>query len=79
MHVGEHFINAANTARYEGHTLANWRGAWQAAPRIRLFARLVNLFDTAYADRADFAFGSYRYFPGLPRQAYLGIEGKLRE
>ena len=79
VHVGEHFINAANTARYEGHTLANWRGAWQATPRIRLFARLVNLFDTAYADRADFAFGSYRYFPGLPRQAYLGIEGKLRE
>ena len=79
VHVGKHFINAANTARYDGHTLVNWRGSWQATPRIRLFARLVNLLDAAYADRADYAFGSYRYFPGLERQAYLGIEGELSE
>ena len=76
--VGAHYIDAANTARYGGHTLAHWRGAWQATPRIRLFARLLNLFDAAYAERADFAFGSYRYFPGQPRRAYLGIEARLR-
>ena len=71
-YVGSHFINAANSARYGGHALLNWRGDWQATPRIRLFARLLNLLDAAYADRADFAFGSYRYFPGMPRQLYVG-------
>ena len=35
---------------------------------------MVNLLDTAYADRADYAFGSYRYFPGMPRQVYVGLE-----
>lgn len=72
-YIGSHFINAANTARYGGHALLNWRGDWDVTPRLRLFARLLNALDTAYADRADFAFGSYRYFPGMPRQVYLGV------
>ena len=71
-YIGAHFINAANTARYGGHALLNWRGDWTATPRLRVFARLINLLDNAYADRADYAFGSYRYFPGMPRQAYVG-------
>ena len=73
-HIGSHFINAANTAKYSGHTLLNWRGNWDVSSKVRLFARVINLFDTEYADRADYAFGSYRYFPGLPRQFYLGAE-----
>ena len=72
-YIGSHFINAANTARYGGHALLNWRGDWDVTPRLRLFARLLNALDAAYADRADFAFGSYRYFPGMPRQLYLGV------
>ena len=73
-HIGSHFINAANTAKYPGHTLLNWRGNWDVSNKVRLFARVINLFDKEYADRADYAFGSYRYFPGLPRQFYLGAE-----
>ena len=72
--IGSHFINAANTAKYPGHTLLNWRGNWDVSSKVRLFARVINLFDKEYADRADYAFGSYRYFPGLPRQFYLGAE-----
>ncbi|MDE0038026.1 MAG: TonB-dependent receptor [Gammaproteobacteria bacterium] len=72
-YIGSHFINAANTARYGGHALLSWRGDWDVTPRLRLFARLLNALDAAYADRADFAFGSYRYFPGMPRQVYLGV------
>ena len=72
-YIGSHFINAANTARYGGHALLNWRGDWVVTPRLRLFARVLNVLDAAYADRADFAFGSYRYFPGMPRQVYLGV------
>ena len=79
VHLGSYFANASNTARYDGHRLLNWRGAWDVTPRVRLFARLANLLDVAYADRADFAFGSYRYFPGAPRQLYAGVEVKLFE
>jgi len=35
--------------------------------------RLTNLLDEDYAERADFGFGSYRYFVGQPRGAYLEI------
>ena len=79
VHLGPYFANASNTARYDGHRLFNWRGAWDVTPGVRLFARLANLLDVAYADRADFAFGSYRYFPGMPRQLYAGVEVKLFE
>ena len=71
-YIGSHFINAANTARYGGHALLNWRGDWQVTSRLKLFARVLNALDAAYADRADFAFGSHRYFPGMPRQVYVG-------
>ena len=74
VHVGSHAVNAANTAHYGGHTLLNWRGSWDASRRVRVFMRIINLLDRPYADRADFAFGNYRYFPGMPRQVYLGVE-----
>lgn len=76
-HIGAHFIDAANTVRYGGHALLNWRGSWRPAQRFKLFARVVNVLDRPYADRADYAFGSHRYFPGLPRQTYIGIEGQI--
>ncbi len=72
--VGQHYIDAANTAEYDGHLLLHWRGSYQLRPNLRIFARVLNILDKQYADRADFAFGGFRYFPGLPRQLYLGIE-----
>ena len=70
--VGSHFLNAANTARYKGHYAVNWRLQWQASASTEISLRVMNLLDEHYADRADFAFGSYRYFPAMPRQVYLG-------
>ncbi len=72
--VGQHYIDAANTADYDGHVLVNWRGSWQVQDQLRLFARVINVLDEEYAERADFAFGGFRYFPGMPRQLYLGVE-----
>ena len=37
--VGEHYVNAANTAKYKGHVVLNWRGGYRLTPRIDLFAR----------------------------------------
>jgi iron complex outermembrane receptor protein len=69
--VGSYWADAANTARYPGHELLNLRVALVAAPGLSVTLRVTNLLDAAYADRADFAFGSYRYFPGRPRAAFL--------
>ena len=71
--VGSYYLNAANTAKYDGHTVLNWRAQWQPRPELEWSLRVMNLLDEEYADRADFAFGSYRYFPAMPRQIYLGV------
>jgi iron complex outermembrane receptor protein len=75
--VGSYFVNAANTARYKGHYAVNWRMQWQASESTELSLRVINVLNERYADRADFAFGSYRYFPAMPRQFYLGVRMTL--
>ena len=74
VHVGEHYTDAANTAEYDGHWLVNWRGSYQVSDSVKLFARVHNLFNERYAERADFAFGNDRFFPGISRQFYVGVD-----
>ncbi len=71
-HVGAYFTDPQNNNRYDGHDIlvARWAYDFKAA---RVFARMDNLLDADYADRADFAFGNERYFPGRPRTAFIGL------
>ncbi len=72
-YVGEYFANAANTATYPGHLIAHLRGAWHFSDSVEAFVIVRNITDERYADRADFANGAYRYVPGEPVNATLGI------
>ncbi len=74
VYLGRHYVNAENTADYDGHGLWNWRGSYRISPRFEVFARVMNFTDESYADRADFAFGNYRYFPGTPAEVFAGFE-----
>jgi iron complex outermembrane receptor protein len=73
MVVGDYWIDAANLHRYSGYGLVNLRGLWQFAPRWTTALRVTNALDVRYADRADYAFGTYRYFPGRPRAVFAEI------
>jgi len=77
-YVGSYFLDAANTATYPGHKVANarvgWAGNWNRDEDLRVTLRIDNLFDKAYADRADFAFGNYRYFPAQGRAVFLSVD-----
>ena len=73
-YVGSYYLDAANTARYPGHRVANLRFSWTTPSLLHLTLRVDNLFDTDYADRADFAFGDYRYFPARGRAAFLSVD-----
>jgi outer membrane receptor protein involved in Fe transport len=68
--VGDYWLDAANEHRYSGHELLNLRGAWRPAPRWSVSLRLINALDVRFADRADYSFGTYRYFPGRPRALF---------
>jgi outer membrane receptor protein involved in Fe transport len=71
--VGDYFIDASNQHRYSGHEVLNLRAAWDFSPRWTAILRVNNALDRDYADRADFAFGDYRYFPGRPRSVFAEV------
>ena len=73
VHIGDYYEDPRNLHRYEGHDLLHLRGHWQLSETTRLFYRVMNLTDKAYAERADYAFGNDRYFVGTPRSVYAGI------
>ena len=71
VHLGRYFVDAENRFDYPGHELLNLRAAYEATERLNVSARLNNVADAAVADRADFAFGDYRYFPGRGRELFV--------
>lgn len=72
-HAGEYFTDAANAHAYSGHDLLALRLRYAPNDQVELFAAVRNLLDERYAERADFAFGNERYFPGEPRAISIGI------
>ena len=73
-YVGAYFTDAANENDYPGHVVFVWRSSAQLSDKARLFWRVNNLTDRRYAERADFAFGNERYFPGEGRTAFFGVD-----
>ena len=71
--IGEYYLDAENRFRYPGHTIANLRTGIGLGDRLGLTLRINNLTDRAIADRADYAFGNYRYFPGRGREFFAEI------
>ena len=72
-HVGSYFTDPGNTQTYPGHDIFTLGGRVDLSDDLQLSLRVDNVFDTRYADRADFAFGNERYFPGRPRTLFAGL------
>ncbi len=71
--IGDYYLDAENRFRYPGHDLFNLRARIQLSQRLSVTVRLNNLLDEAVADRADYAFGQYRYFPGRGREFFVEL------
>jgi len=76
-HQGSYYLDAENDHRYPGHELLDLGAEIDLSPRLGLRARLNNVTDRDYADRADYAFGNYRYFPGRGRELYVELSWRL--
>ncbi|MBT8088419.1 MAG: TonB-dependent receptor, partial [Gammaproteobacteria bacterium] len=72
--IGDYYLDAQNRFSYPGHDLVNLRAGIALTPRLDLSARLNNMLDSDYADRADYAFGDYRYFPGRGRELFVELK-----
>jgi outer membrane receptor protein involved in Fe transport len=75
--IGRYFLDAENQFEYPGHDILNLRARFQFTERFSATARVNNLTDKAIADRADYAFGNYRYFPGRGREFFLQLRLEL--
>ena len=73
LHQGRYYLTAEEAERYPGHDLLNLRASWNFTSSWTATVRVNNVTDELYADRADVAFGNYRYFPGRDREAFLEI------
>jgi iron complex outermembrane recepter protein len=73
VHMDEYFTDEANTNEYEGHELFNLRYQGEFGENSYYGARITNLFNVDYAERADLGFGQERYFIGEPISLYLSV------
>ncbi len=73
LHQGRYFLDAANSEQYPGHDLLNLYVSRRLSQRWSVGLRLRNLAGKRYAERADFAFGNLRYFPGAGRQWFIDL------
>lgn len=73
VHQGNYYLNPENSAEYSGHNILNLRTGWTLNERLDISVRVTNLSDEDYAERADFGFGSYRYFVGESRAVYSSV------
>ena len=73
IYLGKYFLDPQNVHQYAGHNVINVR-AQQNYTNWELAAQLTNLTDRRIADRADYGFGSYRYFVGEGRGVSLEVK-----
>jgi outer membrane receptor protein involved in Fe transport len=78
VHQGGYYLTAQEDQDYPGHDLLNVIAAWSLTPAWTATVRVNNLTNQLYADRADFAFGNYRYFPGRDRATFVELAWRSR-
>lgn len=74
VRIGSYWLDAANTAKYNGHNVFNLRGNWKLNGTVALFGSVSNLTDKRYADSAQIRSGEPVFSPALPRTYVGGIE-----
>jgi outer membrane receptor protein involved in Fe transport len=73
--LGSYWMDATNVTKYGGHALFNLRGQVEVAPTVRVFAKVLNLFDRLYAESASYTIARGRELaPGRPRTFFAGLE-----
>lgn len=74
QHVGRYFTDPENLHEYSGHDVFHLRASYSVSDELTFYARILNLTDTRYAERADYSsFNGDRYFPGMPRHYQMSM------
>ncbi len=77
QHVGEYWLDDANSRSYDGYTVANLKALYRVDEHLQLNLKINNLEDEIYAERASYSYGKEKYTPAAPRQIFVGLEYRL--
>lgn len=78
VHMGSYYTDESNLHSYPGHDVFNVRYRYDLENDWFVSARVQNLFDTKYAERADYTgFGGDRYFIGEPASLYFTVGSRF--
>lgn len=73
-YMDRYYLDAANEHEYAGHTIYNALLGVSVNEQWQGRLRLQNITDERFAERADYAFGSYRYFTGEGRGLFAEVK-----
>jgi len=81
-HLGEYWMDAANTHKYDGYDLLNFRANYPFDNGLELYGRIMNVTDESYATAAKYTPSGwgpekFEYAPGMPRTVYAGFNYKF--
>ena len=76
VHLDNYFLDPQNLHIYPGHSIANFRFT-KALKNINLSGQITNLTGKLISERADYGFGSYRYFVGEERGIFIQIQRNI--
>jgi len=74
--LGSYYHDAANTTKYDGHNLFNFRANYLIDKRWEAFGAINNLTDTRYAETVGMDGTAPTYTAGLPRTFLMGLQAK---
>ena len=74
LKIDDYPIDERNAHFYKGHDVFNLRAKFPLTEKINFGFSINNLTDEKYANRADYAFGNYRYFVGHEREFHFTFE-----
>jgi len=76
VHLDNYFLDPQNLHIYPGHSIANFRFT-KTLKNINLSGQITNLTGKLISERADYGFGSYRYFVGEERGIFIQVQRKI--
>jgi iron complex outermembrane recepter protein len=74
QHIGEYWLDPANTQKYDGHTLLGLRANWPVDTHWSVYAQATNLTDKRYAETASLNGTTPSYLAGQGRFVAAGAQ-----
>lgn len=74
QYVDSYWMDDKEQHKYDGYNIWNLKLSYEVNTNINIYAKVDNIANEIYAERAIYSWGKEKYTPAAPRQFYLGVE-----